>query len=66
MISKNRLAIFKYETMFEYNILSKSQLSSTLAANLISTQYLLEVFFDLSQAAQGVEFLPDDQTLSNE
>ena len=51
--------------MFEYDALSKSQLSSTLAANLTSTQHLPEVFFDLSRAAQTVEFSPDDQTLSN-
>lgn len=52
-------------TNFEYTLISGWQLSLTLTANLTSTQYLLEIFFNLFYTAPTIEFSSNNIALSN-
>ncbi len=72
-LSKMHLAMFEYFLMSKCVLMSDWHLSSTLTAKLITknskyftfARYLLEVTFDLFQAALIVELSTDDIALLN-
>ena len=69
-LSEMRLTISECLAMSKYAAMSKWQLSSTLAsfpllADYLSVKLTSKVSFNLSRAAQTVEFLPDNIALVN-